>query len=105
MVTYTMNTINVKRTVYTKEDKQLLDSSIYRKVIGEVFPDKNKVIVRVGIRTVGAFIYEISNRKTCKIISGRVIESEWNPTIIAVDTLSKYFKKTKEAERIQWAIQ
>lgn len=105
MVTYTMKTINVKRTVYLKEDKQLLDSSIYRKVLGEVFPDKNKVIVRVGIRTVGAFTYEISNRKTCKITSLRVIESEWNPTIIAVDTLSKYFKKTKEAERIQWATQ
>lgn len=102
MVTYTMKTINVKRTVYLKEDKQLLDSSIYRKVLGEVFPDKNKVIVRVGIRTVGAFTYEISNRKTCKITSSRVIESEWNPTIIAVDTLSKYFKKNKEAERIQW---
>ncbi len=105
MVTYTMNTINVKRTVYSKEDKQLLDSSIYRKVIGEVIPDKSKVIVRVGVRTVGAFTYEITNRKTCKIVSYRVIESEWNPTIVAVDTLSKYFKISKEAERIQWVTQ
>lgn len=97
-----MKSINVKRTVYAKEDKELLDSSIHRKVIGEVFPDKNKVIVRVGVRTVGAFDYEITPRKTCKIISARVIEAEWNPTIIAIDTLSKYFKKNKEAERIQW---
>jgi len=105
MIRYSMKTINVKRSVYNKEDKQLLASSIYRKVIGEVIPDKNKVIVRVGVRTVGAFTYEITNRKTCKITSYRVIESEWNPTLVAVDTLSKYFKKTKEANKIQWVTQ
>lgn len=98
-----MKTINIKRAVYSKEDKQLLDSALYRKVKGEVIPDKSKVIVRVGIRTVGAFDYEI-NRKTCKLTAYRVIESEWNPTIVAVDTLLRYFKKTKEAERIQWQV-
>jgi len=104
MVTYNMKTINVKRSVYNKEDKQLLASALYRKVKGEVFPDRNKVVVRVGVRTVGAFTYEITNRKTCKITSYRVIEAEWNPTLVAIDTLSKYFKISKEAERIQWAM-
>jgi hypothetical protein len=101
-----MKTINVKRTVYTKEDKQLLDHSNKRKVIGEVIPESNRVVVRVGVRSVGLYTYTITG-DVCKITSYRVIEGEWNPTIVAVDTLSKYFKKikSKEVERIKWQTQ
>lgn len=97
-----MKSINVKRSIYSKEDKQLLASSVYRKVLGEVLPEKNKVVVRVGVRTVGAFEYSVDDKKTCRINTYHIIESEFNPLIVAVDTLSTYFKKNKEANKILW---
>lgn len=96
-----MKSINIKRSVYTKEDRELLDSSIYRKVYGEVIPEKNKVIVRTGIRTVGVVEYSI-NEKKCVIGYCEIIESEWNPLLVAVDALSTYFKKKKGVEKISW---
>lgn len=99
-----MKTINVKKSVYSKEDKLLLNSAIYRKVLGEVIPEKKRVIVRVGLRTVGVFTYDI-DKKICNVKTDRIIESEWNSQILAIHTLSNYFKKTKEADKIQWVTQ
>lgn len=95
-------TIKIKRFSFLKEEKELLKSSYARKITGEVIPEMQKVIVRCGVRTVGAFTFKVE-KSVCEISSYRVIEEEWNPLIVAIDTLAKYLKENnKKTTTLIW---
>ncbi len=94
-----MKSLNIKRTVYPKEVKELLESAHRMKITGEVSPDRQKVYVRNGLRTVGIINYSVEG-ENCIIGSQHIIEKEFHPLVVALETLVKFYKRKKKIKKI-----
>jgi len=96
-----MNETDIKKPSYSKEEKTQLESAYYRGVSGEVYPKKSEVIVRISLRTIGIFKYRVEE-DSIELVEYRTIESEFNPLIVAIDTLVQHFSNNKKIKKIVW---
>lgn len=96
-----MNETDIRKPFFSKEEKKQLESAYYRGVSGEVCPKKSEVIVRISLRTIGIYKYQVEE-DSIELVEYRTIESEFTPLIVAVDTLVQHFSNAKKIKKIVW---
>jgi hypothetical protein len=87
--------IKVKRTKYPEDFKNNLAKAIFKGTTARLIVDDTiTVIATANKRVVGRFVFVLDN-KVCKLKSRQIIEREFFPLEVTVDTLVKYFKRKK----------